>query len=132
MIYLALSEIAGRQSSQADSDHLVRMTCRQKRGGQTTLFEYIGYRAIVDLQNVFSVEFFSDHSRTEVGMLELVLGYFILVLLCEPSGMRLVSMRFIAEAFDIPSAFSESLEIVVDGALSTDLLDEIVNPDLRK
>jgi len=24
-------------------------------------------------------------------------------------------MRFVAEAFDIPSAFSESLEIIVDG-----------------
>ena len=30
--------------------------------------------------------------------------------------MRLVSMRFVPEAFDIPAAFSESLEIIIDGA----------------
>ena len=94
------------------------MIYRQKGGGQAALSEYISYRAIMNLQNAFSGEFFSDHSRTEVWMLKFVLDYLILVLLGEPSGMQLVSMRFVAEAFDIPSAFSESLEIIVDGTES--------------
>ena len=60
-------------------------------------------------------------------ILESVLNYFVLIFLCQPFGMRMDSMRSVIEAFDSPSAFSESLEVIVDSAewnicFHTDLL----------
>jgi hypothetical protein len=58
------------------------------------LFENIDYCAIVDLQNAFLGESFSDLPGTEVGMLEFVLYHFALIFWCEPFGMGMVSMGF--------------------------------------
>jgi hypothetical protein len=57
------------------------MIYREKGGSQTTLFEYIDYCAIMDLQNSFPNQGFSDLPGTEMGMLELVLDHFALVFL---------------------------------------------------
>ena len=72
-------------------------------------------RMVVSLQNPFFGQAFSDLSGTQVGVMELVLDYLILVFSCEPFGMRLVSMRLICKAFDIPASFSIPLEVAVYG-----------------
>ena len=86
-MFLALSETASRLPFQAGSDHAVRMTCREKGGGQTTLFGNIDYCAVMDLQNALLSQGFSDLPGAEVGILKLILDHLILVFPCEPSGV---------------------------------------------
>ena len=61
----------------------------------------------MDLENAFLSKRFSDLSGTEVGMLYLILNYFVLILLCKPFGMRVDSMGFAFQAFDVSVAFSQ-------------------------
>jgi hypothetical protein len=83
------------------------MTCREKGGGQATFSEYIGHRPIMSLENAFLCKRFSDLSGTEVGVLKFVLSYFVLILSCKPFGMRVDSMGFVFQAFDVSAAFPE-------------------------
>ena len=92
------------------------MTCREKGGSQTVFLKDVRDRMVVNLQNPFFGHGFSNLSGTQVGVMELVLDYFVLVFSCEPFGMRLVSMRLICKALDIPASFSIPLEVTVYGA----------------
>lgn len=87
LLSLLLSKTTSKQSFPLDSALSVPMTCREKGGSQSTVSEYIGYRAIMDFQNAFFGECFSHLPGTEMGMLKFVLEYLSLVLQCEPSGM---------------------------------------------
>ena len=71
------------------------------------LSEDVDYCPIMDLQNAFLGESFSDLPGTEVGMLKFVLDYFVPVLSCKPLGMRVDSMRLVFQIFDISATFSE-------------------------
>jgi len=53
LMCLALLETADRLPFQAGSGHSVRMTCREKGGSQSKFPEYIGYRSIMNLENIF-------------------------------------------------------------------------------
>ena len=68
---------------------------------------------MTDLQNPFFGECFSHPSATQVWVMELVLDNFVFP--CELFGMRLVSMRLICKALDIPAAFSIPFEVTVYG-----------------
>jgi hypothetical protein len=61
----------------------------------------------MDLKNAFLSESYSDLPGTEVGMLKLVLDYFVPVFSCKPLGMRVDSMRLVFQTFDISATFSE-------------------------
>jgi len=69
----------------------------------------------MELENAFLRKCRSDLSRTEVGMLKLILSYFILIFACKSFGMRVDSMGFVFQAFDV-AAFSQQLEIIIDSA----------------
>jgi len=113
---LAPSEAASRPPFQAGSGLSVRVTCREKGGSQTMFSEYIAYRAVMELQNTFLGECFSNLSGTEVGMMEFVVDHFILIFSREPSGIRVDSVRLISETSHIPAFFSKSLEVAIDSA----------------
>ena len=68
----------------------------------------------MDLENAFLRKCRSDLSRTEVGMLKLILGDFILIFACKSFGMRVDSMGFVFQAFDVAATFSQQLEIIID------------------
>lgn len=72
-------------------------------------------RMVVSFQNPFFGQAFSDLSGAQVGVMELVLDYLVLVFPLKPFGMRLVSMRLICKALDIPAAFSILFEVTVYG-----------------
>ena len=106
-VYLDLSETANRLSFQAGPYPLVRVTCREKGGGQSTFSEYIGYRPVMDLENAFLGKRFSDLSGTEVRVLKFVLSYLVLIFSCKPFGMGVDSMRFVFQTFDVSATFPE-------------------------
>ena len=49
-------------------------------------------------------------------MLKFILGDFILILACKSFGMRVDSMGFVFQTFDVVAAFSQQLEIIIDSA----------------
>jgi hypothetical protein len=61
----------------------------------------------MDLENVFLGKCFSDLSGTEVRVLEFILNHFVLILSCKPFGMRVDSMGFVFQTFDVSAAFPE-------------------------
>ena len=70
----------------------------------------------MDLENAFLGKHFSDLSGTEVGMLKLILGDFILILACKSFGMRVDRMGFVFQAFHVSATLPEQLEIMIDSA----------------
>jgi hypothetical protein len=102
-------------SFQAGSGLSVRVICREKGGSQTMFLEDVCGRMVVSFQNPFFGKAFSDLSGAQVGVMELVLDYLVLVFPLKPFGMRLVSMRLICKALDIPAAFSIPFEVTVYG-----------------
>ncbi len=89
------------------------MICREKEGSQAALSEDVSYCAVTYLQNTFLGESFSDLPRTEMGMLEFVSDYFVLIFSRKSSGMRMDSMGLVFQALDISATFSQSLKVTV-------------------